>query len=365
MATSGRSKPRDGVPSSAPQKGSSSTRSERSLVTEHSVYSDNGRSRQHEDAVDSSLASSTEDGDFFSSHNIEKSWVEIMEEEAMALKSNHAADKFVQSASCTSRLQVKGDTDFSGMMGKTESIVHQTNGSVSSSLDRRGSTKKRNLSDLLDQDNWTKVRSVVLLNQEDTCDIGNVPEEDSLSNECQYDSESTLQEMKSSSPFSGSQGMQADCPPTAKKVRHEGPTLLPSYMPPRTGWEWDECVIERRNRDLFKGYNSDVYKRYIAKYPKREREQRIHPVTPNKYIKMSRRSWDMQVRIWRRSLYSFMGEAIESDSSILSSSTSDVSSSTSYDSDAASVSSVSLCEASLPGSRASPCRSEDDTLTGL
>lgn len=53
----------------------------------------------------------------------------------------------------------------------------------------------------------------------------------------------------------------------------------------------------------------DVYKRYVTEVPKYERKKGIHPKTPNKFIGYSRRSWDAQVRAWKRSLYVWAGQS--------------------------------------------------------
>uniref|UniRef100_A0A673XUV0 Stem-loop binding protein 2 n=1 Tax=Salmo trutta TaxID=8032 RepID=A0A673XUV0_SALTR len=51
------------------------------------------------------------------------------------------------------------------------------------------------------------------------------------------------------------------------------------------------------------GKNTSGYQNYLEQVPKRLRIPGLHPSTPNKSRKYSRRSLDMQVRVWRRALH--------------------------------------------------------------
>uniref|UniRef100_A0A7E4W5J1 SLBP_RNA_bind domain-containing protein n=1 Tax=Panagrellus redivivus TaxID=6233 RepID=A0A7E4W5J1_PANRE len=72
---------------------------------------------------------------------------------------------------------------------------------------------------------------------------------------------------------------------------------------PKHGWCTDEAVLARRDKEINKAKEKDIYVDYITQVPKHERKRGIHPKTPNKYIDFSRRSWDCQVRAWKRALY--------------------------------------------------------------
>lgn len=65
-----------------------------------------------------------------------------------------------------------------------------------------------------------------------------------------------------------------------------------------------ERRIEQREKQLQYGYNTEGYKNYIKLVPKEKRKKGM-PVTPNKYQDCSKRSWDGQVRAWRRALHQF------------------------------------------------------------
>ncbi|KRX42778.1 Oocyte-specific histone RNA stem-loop-binding protein 2 [Trichinella murrelli] len=67
--------------------------------------------------------------------------------------------------------------------------------------------------------------------------------------------------------------------------------------------ETDENIIARRMKDIQKGYNCEAYKHYLNAVPKDARIKGVHPVTPTKELKFSRRSWDAQVRLWRRNIH--------------------------------------------------------------
>jgi len=68
--------------------------------------------------------------------------------------------------------------------------------------------------------------------------------------------------------------------------------------------ELNERRLETRQKQIDIGKNTIGYQNYLNTVPKLQRK-RGEPQTPNKYQVCSKRSWDGQIRKWRRLLHKY------------------------------------------------------------
>lgn len=69
-------------------------------------------------------------------------------------------------------------------------------------------------------------------------------------------------------------------------------------------YETDMSIIRRRQKQLDYGKNTIGYQKYLEITPRNSRKDE-DPTTPEKFVKYSRRSWDQQIKMWRKRLHDF------------------------------------------------------------
>lgn len=108
-----------------------------------------------------------------------------------------------------------------------------------------------------------------------------------------------------------------------EKLALRGETPFPSKEEIMNTLETDLDVIARRKKQIGYGKNTKAYTKYLETVPKKSRVKGVHPMTPDKYKKLSRRSFDALVKRWKRDIATWgpdeYGQAHSSTSSLNSS----------------------------------------------
>jgi len=90
-----------------------------------------------------------------------------------------------------------------------------------------------------------------------------------------------------------------------EKLVMRGDTPIPSKEELMNTMETDIDVIARRKKQISYGKNTKAYSKYIQTVPKYCRTKGVHPQTPDKYKKLSRRSFDSLVKRWKQDIASW------------------------------------------------------------
>lgn len=79
-----------------------------------------------------------------------------------------------------------------------------------------------------------------------------------------------------------------------------------------TRYETDPLILSRRQKQIDYGKNTKGYKLYLEAVPRVSRKSE-HIFTPKKHVKYSRRSWDSQIKTWRKRLHQWDPRSDEED----------------------------------------------------
>ncbi|DAZ92569.1 TPA: hypothetical protein N0F65_012799 [Lagenidium giganteum] len=69
--------------------------------------------------------------------------------------------------------------------------------------------------------------------------------------------------------------------------------------------ETDAHRLSQRQKQIDYGKNTLGYDRYCEKVPKHARKRGVHPMTPDKTLKVSKKAFDGMIRKWRQALHRY------------------------------------------------------------
>uniref|UniRef100_A0A8R1DN75 SLBP_RNA_bind domain-containing protein n=1 Tax=Caenorhabditis japonica TaxID=281687 RepID=A0A8R1DN75_CAEJA len=233
-----------------------------------------------------------------------KSWAEITEED------EELSARLDSERKCKSESRRKGQpkrasaSQSKGKFVRSLELTNEVFQSTSTRRSQRSKSRTRNGGTIVQTENIEVTETTSMESS-----LGPVRRKRCLSNA------STINEDASPSKRRPETGKANRKAPRARLFNHSdsssvasSPSRKDHWEEPTLGWCTDEAVLKRRSREIDRAKEKAVYQKYISEVAIRDRIKGQHPRTPNKLINYSRRSWDTQIKKWKRSLYEYCGE---------------------------------------------------------